>query len=230
MRPDKLHVLWSDPEPDRRRRTAIGLLWREGSDFFFGYVPGLQDAEQRGMLRPAEFPHHERTIHDPYHAKGYLFPTFRERVPSPRRPDRAEMLRSWGVTRDEEDDSFAILARSGGILVTDRIELAEYRPLADRLDVPLEFRLAGPPANYPAAHLLKENQPLRLEARPHNTDENAVQVFFELEPVGYVPRVYSQIVSSLLCERAILHARTLRRLRVPSDRGRWIIEISRLSF
>jgi hypothetical protein len=48
------------------------------------------------------------------------------------------------------DDPFEILAASGGIQMTDRIELAEHRAEGDDLSVPLFIRVAGT-RYYPAS-------------------------------------------------------------------------------
>lgn len=107
-------VLWKDLKGLRR---VIGDLWRTSDGgYAFGYRDDLPSAGE-GWLGLIEFPEH-RT----YRA-SYLFPTFAQRIPGPGRPDRIALLRAWGVVN--EDDDLEILARSGGVQETDRIELAE---------------------------------------------------------------------------------------------------------
>src|SRR5262245_60375287 len=124
--------MWRDEENSRHK---IGQLWREGGGFRFVYEAMLPTT-----FKPlAEFPEH-RDETRPYES-NYLFATFAERIPSPKRHDAQSILESWGV--EHPDDHLEILARSGGIQVTDWIELSEWRAPDDDLSTPLLVRVAG---------------------------------------------------------------------------------------
>src|SRR5690606_14947995 len=99
----------------------------------------LADAHARGFKLLPEFPIH-RNAAAPY-TERYLFPLFAERIPALTRLDTTATMQAWGVT--SPDDQFEVLAKSGGIRATDRLELAEYRAPDDDLTLPLEFRMAG---------------------------------------------------------------------------------------
>jgi hypothetical protein len=102
--------MWRDPQQTRR---AIGRLWRDADALHFAYEAEVPE----GFHLLPEFP--ERRTY----TSRNLFPTFALRIPSPRRPDYRAILGRWGV--EHPDDPFEVLARSGGILATDMIELCE---------------------------------------------------------------------------------------------------------
>ncbi len=99
--------------------------------FAFAYVDDLQFAFDRRFRFLTEFPRH-RTRDDPYRSAN-LFPTFAERIPSPKRLDYRAILESWGA--EHTDDPLEILGLGRGILMTDRLELTvattDIGPLID---------------------------------------------------------------------------------------------------
>lgn len=225
MPTDRLFVLWTKPE--EQRRAVIGELWRDATGYNFAYIDDaltLVGLRRGGFRMMAEFPEY-RTRHNPYRA-AHLFPTFAQRIPSPKRPDYQGMMASWGVER--HGDPLDVLAHSGGILATDGIELAEWRPETDELREPLFFRLAGE-TFYQAAKSLHVGAQLAVQPDVDNRfDECATLVLSNGQPVGYVPRQYSRCVSHLLNNQVSLRAEVARRLIVPEDRGRWVIWLRRL--
>lgn len=131
---DRLLVIWRDPTQDARH--LIGILARAHGEIRFWYEQDLSAAFSKGFRLLPEFPEH-RVEASPY-VERYLFALFAERIPSQARPDARTMLAGWGVER--VDDQFEVLARSGGIRATDRIELAEYRSDDDELATPRDHR------------------------------------------------------------------------------------------
>jgi hypothetical protein len=115
---DQLFVLWS--EPAQGSRCVIGDLWREGKGgpFLFRYRSAVAGLD--GFVPLPEFPNLEGV-----YRSAYLHGTFSQRLPSPQRPDYVSLIQGWGV--QHPDDVFEVLARSGGVQMTDRIELAEFR-------------------------------------------------------------------------------------------------------
>ncbi len=222
---DRLFVLWSAPGPDTRHRHTIGHLWRlSDGAFAFAYEPELDRALKAGFSLLAEFPE-RRTLSDPY-ISPTLFSTFAQRIPSSRRPDYAAMLSSWGL--EHTDDPLEILALSGGVQLTDRLELSEFRPTEDDLSRPLLFRVAGEQF-YTGASKLAVGQHVSLAREPENIhDRHATQVRIVAgDIVGYVPRQYSALVARLLDESQELDAVAARRLVLPQDRDRWVIRVQR---
>jgi hypothetical protein len=199
---------------------VIGELWRESdSRFAFAYSEDLPLALDRGFTLLPEFPANA-TREAPY-LSGYLFPTFAQRIPSPRRPDYRRILDSWGVER--EDDVLGILSLSGGIQLTDRLELAEYRSSDDDLSRPLLFRIAGMRhQEQPVEIAIGDQFELRHEAsNVHDPDAIVVSKHHGTK-VGFVPRQYSRMVHRLLDARVAIETRAVRELVVPADVGRWV--------
>jgi HIRAN domain-containing protein len=220
VKPDRLFVIWR--HPDTGTRHVIGELWREGDAYAFAYRPKLPFEEGFALL--AEFPEH-RVAPSAYSAP-YLFPTFAQRVPSSARTDVGELFAALGV--ENPSDSLEVLARSGGVQTTDRLELAEYRADDDTLGCPLEMRIAG--ATHYEAGELQVGEPLELRREPDNQyDPHATFVVFKGQTkVGYVPRQYSKLISRLLDSGVKLSANAVRRLVLPPEGGRWVVRVSRI--
>lgn len=197
--PERVLVLWGEPEHGTRR--VIGELWRDPQGFAFGYGHELDLAIQKGFRLLPEFPLF-RGLEAPYRSP-YLFGTFAQRIPSPKRADYQRILESWGVQAG--DSQLEILARSGGVQLTDRIELAEHRSEDDPLERPLIVRVAGM-KHYTGDAQIAERDPLVLKREPHNAhDTHATAIFTEGGfQVGYVPRQYAKPVARLLDEHAPL--------------------------
>ncbi|MET0412467.1 MAG: HIRAN domain-containing protein [Polyangiaceae bacterium] len=217
-----LFVIWR--EPDEGRRHVIGELWQDHEGFAFGYGHDVEAARARGFSLLVELPAY-RPVSDPYRS-SYLFSTFAQRIPSPKRPDYKDILESWGVTAP--DSPLDILARSGGVQLTDRIEVDEYRSADDALEIPLLFRVAGE-EHYPGSSIVEVGEELQLVREPTNDyDANAVMVQkSDGTKLGYVPRQYSELVARLVGQGLALHPVAERRLVTSNDRARWIVKISR---
>jgi hypothetical protein len=226
---DHLFVIWGAPTTGARH--VVGHLTRARTveqPFRFWYEPDLSKPSAHGFRPLAVFPEH-KTEAAPYRAR-HLFTTFADRIPSPSRADTHAMLSSWGV--QAVDDQFEILARSGGLRATDRIELAEYRSIDDPLIEPLEFRMAG--AKYildGERARLTAGEALRLEREPTNASDQCATLVVARTGLraGYVPRQYSGLVARLLEERVELSAVAVRELTIPEDAGRWVIRVERKS-
>jgi hypothetical protein len=224
---DRLFVIWGAPSDGGRH--VVGHLTRDRSAgrFRFWYEPDLSAAKRHGFALFPAFPE-QLPESAPYEAR-YLFATFADRIPSPQRADAASMLASWGVAHP--DDQFEILAKSGGLRATDRIELAEYRTSDHLLDEPLEFRVAGTkyvPTEMRAA--LAPGIELRLEREPKNQFDAAATIIATTNDgkrAGYVPRQYSAMISKLLDSGVPLVGVALRELIIPEDAGRWLVRVAR---
>ncbi|HWO21463.1 MAG TPA: HIRAN domain-containing protein [Kofleriaceae bacterium] len=221
---DRLLVIWGEPKAGNRR--VIGHLARlRNGQFHFWYEDDLAEAQARGFKLLPQFPAHRHA--DAPYSERYLFPLFAERIPAPTRLDAQTMMRGWGVTHP--DDQFEVLAKSGGIRATDRIELAEYRAPDDDLTHPLELRIAGRRhIQDPASITVGDTLFLRPE--PENpSDPGAVVIEHESQRAGYVPRQYTALIGSLLDRGESLTARVVRQLIVPEDVGKWVVAVSRAS-
>jgi hypothetical protein len=221
----RLHVIWRGTTGSSK--CLIGELWETRDGYAFAYSPEVAEARKRGFSLLTEFPE-ERGKERPYVA-SYLFPTFAQRVPTPKRSDFADLLASWGV--EQPDSKLEILARSGGFQLTDRIELAEWRAEDDDLSRPLEFRVAGM-RYYLGAGSVREGDALDLQRDVGNEHDDFATfvVLRDGEKLGHVPRQYSKMLTALLESSTRLTAQAVRRLVAPAkeDNGRWVVRVSRL--
>lgn len=218
---DRLVVIWGDSQQGNRH--LIGQLTRSEGMFRFWYDDDLTSARARGFQLLPEFSEY-RGAARPY-VERYLFPLFAERIPAPSRPDAKQMMCAWGV--EHPDDQFEVLAKSGGIRATDRLELAEYRAVDDDLVRPLEFRIAS--RRYltePAPIAIGDVVSLRRESS-NEADPQAVIVDRNGNRAGYVPRQYTALFGRLLDRSVLLHGQVVRKLMVPDDVGKWVVRISR---
>jgi hypothetical protein len=216
----RLFVLWRDHHD--RTRHVIGELWREHDGFRFAYEGDISEARALGFGLLPQFPE-ARTKALPY-ASPYLFSTFLQRIPSPARPDYAKSLAEIGVIAG--DDPLEILARSGGVLLTDSIELAEFRDDDDGLSAPLTFRLAGERFLPGASAKLKEGDCIELDRERQNEyDANATVVLrVDGTKIGYVPRYYARMLARVLDREEKVRGRAERRIRMPEE-IRWVIRV-----
>jgi len=219
---DRLFVIWREPSDDGRRHVIGELARTLKRMFVFRYVDDLATAKAAGFAPMLVFDDEAKV-----YESGYLFPTFAQRIPDPGRADRQRMFREWGVEND--DDPMEALAKSGGMLMTDRLELAEYRAPDDRLERPLVMRVAGV-KKHPGSADLIEGAPVELVRDLANShDPNAVRlVTTNGASVGFVPRQYAPFVAALIDGGTPLDAIARRRLPDPDvAEGRWRVEIAR---
>ena len=206
----KLFVLWREPT-DGGHRHVIGHLWEADGEFHFAYASTLSAAKAAGFLPLVELPDETET-----YSSRYLFPTFAQRIPSPARPDFQRLMAGWGVVH--LDDRMEILAQSGGLQVTDRIELAAFRADDADLTEPLELRGAG--ARHRAEPpVLAVGAPVVLRAESDNpADPHAVRIEGASGGfAGYVPRQYSALVARMLGRGTPHVARVVRELVEPGS-------------
>lgn len=211
---DRLQVLWIDES--RRGRHPVGELRRENGRFLFEYGD-IAEAVASGFAPLPEF----REIGRKY-ASDRLFATFAERIPSTRRSDRVRILRSLNLI-DSADD-FEILARSGGALATDRVEVVETRSVGDDFKRPLAFPIAGT-RHHPLKTPLVPNEQLAVVSVSTNPyDTNACELRRSTgELAGFVPRAFSEAVAHALGGGIPLQVAVLRSIRDPkSEEPRWI--------
>lgn len=212
----KLFVLGREPG---HRRDVVGTLERHGSGFAFSYTDSVSDS-----FEIIGFPRRK----GPTFTSPYLFATFSKRVPDPSRTDFGAMMQEWGVERT--DDPLAILAKSGGFQVGDRLELAEYRDAEhDQLRQPLECRVAGPRHHDdPDCDTAKVGDPVLFERETTNKeDPNAVKVRVSRPnhlTLGYVPRQYAPIFARILDGGGSIVGKVRRQVLVPREGQRWVIE------
>ncbi len=223
---DRLYVIWREPQTGRRH--CIGELWRINVGYAFGYNLTECPWGNNGHfdILP-EFPDTTRSIENPYTSK-HLFPTFSQRIPSPKRPDFDKLMHLWGV--ESPDDALEILGVSGGMQATDQLELADYRTIDDDLSRPLIFRLAGA-QHYPHSEAVHTGEHLQLRRDYENQYDRyatKVEAAHGIQ-IGWVPRQYSELVATRVEMNIDLTLVILRRLPLVSEKDRWLLHLSRSS-
>lgn len=184
-----LQVLWIDE--DRRERHPIGVLRREAGRYHYEYRD-LSKASEHGFGLLPEFPDATRVYTSPK-----LFATFAERLPDSRRSDRARIFSDLGLS--DPADEFDILARSGGTLATDRVELAEERSIGDTFERPLVFQIRGTQYHpQPDDRPLLVGETLRILREPDNKWDADACVLLREDGLraGFVPKAYSTAVAA----------------------------------
>jgi hypothetical protein len=111
-----LFVAWQDPV-SRRILPVARIAIDERGEYEFAYVRAVENAQASGFLPLVPFPD-LRTVY----RSQTLLPILHNRLVQPNRPDYREHLLQLGL-EPIELNPFAILARSGGRRVTDRLEL-----------------------------------------------------------------------------------------------------------
>lgn len=206
----KLGIAWR--HPTRGLIAPVGVLRFDGDLFWFHYVRGAVGLPD---FRPLPgFP----ALHEVYRAP-YLFPFFAHRVMDPRRPEYAEYLEALDLGPDSTQ--LAILARSGGRRVGDKLQLAA-EPVIERDGATTSsflvhgIRFVPPEADAALAHLRPGDQ-LRLvrdDENPVNPDALYVTAPDET-PLGWVPELLVDYVNVILrsssCDIRVLriNSRTL---------------------
>jgi HIRAN domain len=111
-----MFLAWRDPVG--RSWFPVGRLTTRDGYYEFAYTRGAVQARQEAGFQPlAAFPDFQRTYRSPS-----LFPVFSNRLLPRSRPDWASYV-EWLSAPEAADDAFALLARSGGLKVTDTFEV-----------------------------------------------------------------------------------------------------------
>ncbi|MCL2384050.1 MAG: HIRAN domain-containing protein [Oscillospiraceae bacterium] len=188
----ELWLIWKDPTS--RRRYVIGTLNKYPEEYVFEY--NVEVMEKLKTIGFDYFPGFENISNR--HSSRELFTNIKSRLPNPTRPDYIEILESYGLSSSNTE--MEILEKTRGRLYTDNFEFVLYFN-TDRL----EFDIAG--TRYcEDLKKCKENlqigDNLRLELEPNNKyDSNAIKILYDENKnykIGYVPRYYSEQLSSLL--------------------------------
>jgi hypothetical protein len=119
-----LYLAWQDTQDEYRPTGSrlwfpIGRLDADDGDspYRFRYTKGAEDARLKAGFHPLpEFPEFERD-----YRSSELFPTFTNRVISPKRPDFKDYLQALDIT--DCVDPIEILAANGGQRATDTFEV-----------------------------------------------------------------------------------------------------------
>lgn len=212
--PAFIFLAWQDPQS--RRWFPVGRLWREGTDYRFGYLQGFSDAAREAGLAPLpSFPEPGKV-----YASENLFPLFRNRVMNAAREDFESYLERLGLVRGSDGDRlmFDILARSRGIRSTDSFEIFPL-PLVEG-DASVQYRLDffvhgvrhTPDAAQAAAQGLESGARLYLLADLQNPEDPRALALRtpNRHLVGYLPRYYCADLHDLMASGERVDVTVLR--------------------
>lgn len=110
-----LFLAWQD-QVRTRAWFPVGRLDFDGEVHRFRYIRAAECAKEHGFAPLLSFPDLYRR-----YESDRLFPTFRNRIINPRRPDRELYLKRLDLSSDA--DPFEILAVNGGTRMTDPYEM-----------------------------------------------------------------------------------------------------------
>lgn len=195
--PDAFFVLWQDPES--RAFHTVGELSLLGGRYRFSYSPRANRVP--GFTGLTEFPEWNQI-----YTSDTLFPTFANRVMTPRRDDYVAYLASLGITTPAPEP-FEVLARTLGASPTDHLHVLPHPVMMPNGSMSLQFPAHGCRHVDPDGDRLREivrGDALYFAREPHNTF-NALAVLIGQEPgidraraIGYVPDVLAPLITRMI--------------------------------
>lgn len=194
---NSVYVAWQ--APDTRDWHVVGNLQERNSGYVFKYT--------KGALKSSKFTKFSgmTDVRETYVSEE-LFPLFKNRLLSPRRPEYPRFIK-WLGFEDESVNPIDILARSGGLRSTDQLQIFKKIEVDGSGKFEHYFFLHGLSyLNSMANDRVSELQPgqiLRLCLDPQNDyDDNAVVVRADkpAEIVGYCPRYLCNDIKSMLLD------------------------------
>lgn len=145
-----------------------------------------------------------RDVHQVYESTE-LFPLFKNRLLPSSRPEFRSYLTWSGFNPDMPPEPLLLLGRTEGLKQTDAVELFPC-PVPDSLGCYINLFFAHGvrfqlPNAAPIISQLRPGDRLQLRPQPLNPgDANAVAIFSQGTPVGYVPRYLATDVKRLMSE------------------------------
>jgi hypothetical protein len=209
-----LFVCWQDP--DGRGIHPVGRLLLRGRSprYEFRYIEGVRKALEHGFAPFFAFPELDAVYVD-----DDLFPFFTDRHMPRSRKDYMEHVARLGL--GPEAEPLALLARSGGRSVTDKVELfppPEYDPASD---THIYHFFARGVRHIPGAEerieALKKGDPLKIRPEPENLHNRKAAMLLDdgNGKVGYVPQYLTEDLDDLL-KRARVAVEVERVNRIPA--------------
>ncbi|KAF1085004.1 HIRAN domain protein [Sporotomaculum syntrophicum] len=185
---DFIYLIWK--EPGTRRNYIVGQL-SKNSQYEFSYGHEVKEAIQKGfeLLIPFE------DINKVYKSDT-LFPAFTSRLPDKKRRGIEKILSKYGL---QEYDEYKLLKKSGAKLPIDNLEFID--PIfKDSGNIKRIFYIAGEGEDCNKALYLEVGHNLKLELEPKNQhDKYAIKIVDSRgNHVGYMPRYYSESLTSIL--------------------------------
>lgn len=195
MNSNSVYVAWQ--APDTRDWHVVGNLQERQSGYVFKYT--------KGALKSAKFTKFSgmTDVHETYVSEE-LFPLFKNRLLSPRRPEYPRFIK-WLGLEDDSANPIDILARSGGLRSTDQLQIFKKIEVEAGGTFEHFFFLHGLSYLNSMANervsTLQSGQVLRLcldLQNEYDGDAVVVRVDKPAEIVGYCPRYLSNDIKKML--------------------------------
>ena len=194
---NSVYVAWQ--EPDTRNWHVVGNLQERNSGYVFKYT--------KGALKSSKFTRFSgmNDVRETYVSEE-LFPLFKNRLLSPRRPEYPRFIK-WLGFEDDSVNPIDILARSGGLRSTDPLQIFKKIEVDASGKFEHFFFLHGlsylnSMANDRVSELRPgENLRLCLDLQnEYDGDAVVVRADKPAEIVGYCPRYLSNDIKKMLLD------------------------------
>lgn len=192
---ESLYIAWQ--APDTRDWHVVGNLQSKNNGYTFNYTNG---AKKSNKFTPFS----GMTDLDKKYVSTDLFPLFKNRLLSPRRPEYSKFIEWLGLSKDSASP-IEVLARSGGIRSTDQLQIFKKIEADETGYIEHYFFAHGLSYLSESANkrvsTLKTDDSLRLLPDIQNDyDEHAIAIRTQspIEIVGYCPRYFAETISTIL--------------------------------
>lgn len=194
---DSAYLAWR--APDTNSWHVVGLLRKRGDNFIFNYTKGCKASDKF-------IPFSGMTQLDQTYVSKELFPLFANRLLSTKRPEYPKFI-SWLGLDAEQVSPINVLARSGGMRLTDslqmfkRIEIADDGTFTHIMFAHGLSHLSASASERVLSLVVGEQLCLCLDVQ-NSADPFAVIIRAERpsEIVGYCPRYLAQDITKILTD------------------------------
>lgn len=193
--PNSVYLAWQ--APDTREWHVVGLLTQRNNSYIFNYTRGV-------LASPKFIPFSGMNDFYKTYVSSELFPLFKNRLLSTRRPEYPGFMR-WLGLHAEDANAISVLGRSGGLRGTDQLQM--FKRIEIQSDGSFEHIFfahgLGHLSDSASARVsaLKDGEQLYLCLDCQNPfDENAVLIRANdpAEILGYCPRFIAKDVGDFL--------------------------------
>lgn len=191
----KLEIYWQCHRTHERFKVAE--LIKDTSEFIFKYVDNVQQFDVDGFRPIFPFLDYNKS-----YSSQFMFPCFKNRLPDSKRKDIEIILKKYDL---KEYDDFEFLSKSEGRLPTDRLEFINPINVSQK-SFNRDFYIAGVShgcfCNKEVCEYTENieiGNALNLVGEEQNKfDKYAVRIDYKCKKLGYVPKYYSEAVSTLI--------------------------------
>jgi hypothetical protein len=185
-------------------RHIIGVLKQNvTSGVTFEYIEsGVEKAKNEGFIAYTEF----QKIGSLY--SNNVLEIFSQRLIKEERRDKNSFYDFWEIDMDEADDTYAMLAKTMGLVPTDNFEfLAVYHP---KKDLHFITEIAGLSYEKHKAGTIKEGDELKFELERNKHDSYAVRVLrSDGKFIGYVKKVHNRVFHKAGMKHLKMHVKAI---------------------